>query len=179
MKTEHKQAIEISKTGKKDTNFMFLRNLMVALTNDETRFILMFLSVSKNTMVATDGRRLHSGDNIFELPDGLWLPIVNTAKMVIFIPKTDGITYPNWKQVVPDMASYIKIADYMSPRSMAVAMMKLGQQSVCVDYDLLMDALSVTNDGSIYVADAEPQFRPIVIKSRNNFMAIIMPMKTS
>lgn len=84
-----------------------------ARSTDETRFVLMNVSIEREGMVtrmiATDGRRLHVheydaglfDDDIDLIPAGLYEIITKTPKLIVIAESDCGLTYPNWRNIIP------------------------------------------------------------------------------
>lgn len=101
--------IELTKTKDNKADFNRMRTLLKYASNDPTRQALHYILVEANehtaTLTATDGRRLRSDQFELEAKAGLYEIKTNTAKMIYLVKSSCEYTFPNYKQVIPDVSA--------------------------------------------------------------------------
>jgi len=176
------KAIEITKPGMFSSTgdaYKVLRGVAKAISKDETRYVLNFLKAEKDRIVATDGRRLHMCNNELEIPEGLWKPVINTAKMMLLLPCVDETAnYPHYKQVIPRMDNYIEITD--NPE-LTMVLGALGKADCYANIDYMKQATDKkTSCPDGYGVHADDQFSPIVVLGKAcGYKAVVMPLRTA
>ena len=154
-----------------------LRGVTKALSTDETRWVLQYIKVDKETIVATDGRRVHLCDNLLELPEGLWKPVINRVKNMVLLPCMDETAkYPNYKQVIPVMHGYDKITEH---EDLTYVLGHLGKADCFASLEYMRDATdkktSCPDGYSVHVND---ELSPIVVLGQAcGYKGIVMPLR--
>jgi len=182
MITKYDKAIEITKPGMfmpTGDAYKVLRGVAKAISKDETHRVFNFIKVEKCRIVATDGLRLHMCDNLLKIPEGLWKPVINTAKVMLLLPCMDETTkYPNYKQVIPVMDNYIEITD--NPE-LTMVLGALGKADCYANIDYMKQATDKkTSCPDGYGVHADDQFSPIVVLGKAcGYKAVVMPLRTA
>lgn len=94
--------------------FKGLQWVCAARSTDDGRFVLNLINVERDGLlvkiVATDGKRLHVhtfdpgmfDDDIQMIEPGLYEVIAKSGKLVVIAEPESVVSYPNWRQVMPD-----------------------------------------------------------------------------
>jgi hypothetical protein len=142
--------------------------LAKAIAKDKTRPALMCFHVEdKDTIVTTDGRRLHMLTRANHcIPRGNYRI---AAKIPLIIEADPETTYPNWRQVIPtdDNATVHSAGD----RHIAASL--FGQAGGVMDLDFITQAF---NGGPMKMLVRGP-LDPVILKDETR-LAVIMPMRS-
>ena len=164
-----------------------------AISDDETRYVLNHIEVSrdglKTTFAATDGRRLHIAqldpglfnDDIDTLDAGLYLLISRSAKFIVLKKSDENHTYPNWRSLLPgyeigdNLAEICEVGDSGKIGEVMIRTEKL------LDIEYLAEAMgygtSRKKSESIHLNfEARPGTGAVLI-SHDHGTALVMPLR--
>lgn len=128
--------IRIARAG--NPQFKYLQWLLTAVSTSVDRPVLWAMRSEGLTCAATDGRRLHTCAKFLEIPEGTWLPEVNTTNEVILVEINRQ--YPDFACVIPDDSEPTRhpLKTHVEWGAEGILMVRLG---IAVDTNMLRDAV--------------------------------------
>ena len=166
--------IELIKDKHNKPAFDRMRTLLKCISSDPTRDVIGKLKVEQEDdairLIATDGRRLRT--DLFEMKaePGLYDVKTNTAKM-IFLAKSDcELTFPNWKQVMPNP----KAAWSFTGTGRNFVIWASSGLGCLIDPDLI--ALGDHETVTLSIQKDCPELSPVLLKN-DTTSVVIMPLR--
>jgi hypothetical protein len=172
------KTIVIEKRSKFDTDFEKIAWVLKVRSKDITRKALMCAKVEENTIVCTDGNRLHSAKIDRAIPDGLYNVKSANVKMIVLELNEEGYTYPDYKrcfQVEADFTTHK--AHYTGNKSRFVhdIYRKFSDDTYLYDLAFLEDAYMENADVSM--SHKEGMTPLYLYDEKEGRKALVMPMK--
>ena len=103
--------IEISKTESSHL-LPAVRFVVSAAAKEETRYAINCVQINKNSLVATNGRRLHIAHMEHNWEPGLYEVVKKTKGKIVLIKSETEATFPQWQDIVPAHCNYFRSAYY-------------------------------------------------------------------
>lgn len=160
--------IEIVKTPLTQL-FNAVHFVIQAKAKESTRYALKCIFVSKEYIVATDGKRLHwTTIEHPEWDEGLYDVVKCTQSHIFLKPSSKTCKFPRWQEIVPEHKLYFE------GRSLPQIYIGLSKKDIAIDLEFLKKA-SLDESSKIYIGSFD---QPILLKyEMAKCNALIMPIQ--
>ena len=157
-----------------------LRWVSLAMSRDETRYVLNHIKIEGKTAQASDGRRLHvlTDESLDIIEDGLYDVIKQNAKEILLAKSDCDGTFPNTAQVIPtsEGSSFEVLAGSHKEDAAAKLLFQLGKRDLArVDPFYAGDMFAFNSEGmKVQVVD---KLSAIKFTSKGR-VGVLMPLRT-
>ena len=171
--------------------FNRIKWVLTAICKDKARLNLCVIHVDTESIVTTDGKRVHRIDravNDIDIEPGDYKVLSNTAHQVLLEPSTDGLRYPDYHMVIPrdremkPLGCYgrrraNKRPDHLRAAGYALTEMLRKSEPFAIDINFLADALQNQADTDFDKYSVKDGASPILLESPLGLQAVIMPVR--
>jgi hypothetical protein len=172
-KTIQRQAKVIDILKIRQVTFKGFKFALQARANENSRFAMSLVLVNPDSIVCTDGRRLHIFKMENDYEQGLYEVVLNSGSRILLLKSDTDTKFPDYKSITPSHKDYFKSFCCHEPeQSTAFVCACLGKKDIIANQKYVLPIMNIEETFDVFFKDCEHSIHFVSEK----YEAVIMPL---